>query len=225
MKTLIKLLFSAVIGFVVVTLLLNGFSFDFTKNGTTIVVSLLVLIIILLVVSLVKYRQIINLNRKEVYGEDEDEVDVLIYKNFTDYSFFVQASLTLSLIALCISATINTIIILTVLAAVGLIISYLLSVLISHLTQLIYPERGLPKFSEENFAEKLLEASDEGERHVMLIGFYKAYNLLTISLFIGIILSTVYSITSGQSQLFSIMVMGAVLLVVHGKYCASIRNK
>ncbi|TXC92734.1 DUF3169 family protein [Metabacillus litoralis] len=225
MKTLIRLLFSAVIGFVVVTLLLNGFTFDFTKHGETIVVGMLVLIIILLVVSLVKYRQIINLNRREVYGEDEDEVDVLIYKKFTDYSFFVQTSLTFSLVALCISATINTTLILTVLAAVGMIISYLLSMLISHLTQLIYPERSLPKLSEANYAEKLLEASDEGERHVMLIGFYKSYNLLTISLFIAILLSTVYSITSGQSQLFSIMVMGAVLLVVHGKYCASIRNK
>jgi len=225
MKMWIQLIFSAVIGFVVVTLLLNGFTFDFAKHGTTIVVSMLVLIFILLVVSLVIYRQIITLNRKDVYGEDEDEMDVLIYKKVTDYSFLVQASFTFSLVALCISAIINTKFLFTILAVVVTFISYLLTMLISHLTQRIYPERHLPKLSEANYAEKLLEASDEGERHVMLIGFYKSYNLLTISLFIAIILSTVYSISSGQSQLFSIMVMGAVLLVVHGKYCASIRNK
>ncbi|WP_456278757.1 DUF3169 family protein [Bacillus sp. AK128] len=225
MKNWIRILLSAVGGFVVVTFLLNGFTFDFTVHGTTIVVGMLVLIFLLLVISLVIYRQIINLNRKEVYGDDEDEKDVLIYKKFTDYSFFGQASLTFSLLALCISGTVNTELTLTILAILGIFISYFLSMLSARLLQLVYPERNLPKLSEANYAERLLEASDEGERHVMLIGLYKSYNLLSISLVIAMLLSTVYSISSGQSQLFSIMVMGAVLLLVHGKYCASIRNK
>ncbi|MBE4906526.1 DUF3169 family protein [Bacillus luteolus] len=225
MKKWIPLFFSAVIGFVVVTLLLNNFTFDFTVHGSTITIIFLVIIFILLVISVVLYRQIRNLNSKEVYGDDEDEVDSLIYKKFTDYSFFVQSSLTFSLLALSISVTITEQIFLTVLAILFLLISYLLSMLVSHLTQLIYPERNLPRFSEKNYAEKLLEASDEGERHVMLIGFYKSYNLLSVALVVAILLSTVYSMSSGESQVFSIILMASVLLLVHGKYCLSIRNK
>ncbi len=225
MKKWIPLFFSAVVGFVVVTLLLNNFTLDFTKHGSTIAIIFLVIIFILLVISVVLYRQIRNLNRKEVYGDDEDVVDSLIYKKFTDYSFLVQSSLTLSLLALSTSVTITEQVFLTVLAILFLLFSYLLSMLISHLTQLLYPERNLPRFSDKNYAEKLLEASDEGERHVMLIGFYKSYNLMSIALVLGILLSTIYSISSGESQLFSIIVMGSVLLLVHGKYCLSIRNK
>lgn len=73
--------------------------------------------------------------------------------------------------------------------------------------------------------KNFLEVSDEGERHVMLIGFYKSYNLMNFVLFIAIVLSTFYSITTNHSQLFSIILIGIVLIIVNGKYCFSVRNK
>jgi hypothetical protein len=164
-KTWIQFFFSAVIGFFVVSILLNNFTFDFTKHGSTIVIGMLVVIFVMLVSGLLIYRQIRKLNSKEVYGEEEDEVDVRIYKRFADYSFIAQSSITFSLIALSISVTNTQQILLPILATVGLLISYVFSLSISHLTQLLYPERNLPSITDKNYAEKLLEASDEGERH------------------------------------------------------------
>jgi hypothetical protein len=103
--------------------------------------------------------------------------------------------------------------------------SYIFSMSILILLPVVYPDQNLPGFSEKNYAEKPLEVSDEGERHVMHIGLYKSYNVFTLALVIAILLATFYSISSGTSQLFSIIVMVIVLLLGHGKYCLAIRNK
>jgi len=61
--------------------------------------------------------------------------------------------------------------------------------------------------NRQEYEEKLLAISDEGEKHVMLIGFYKSYNLMSVALLIAIVLTTFYSISTDHSQLFSIKVM------------------
>ena len=83
----------------------------------------------------------------------------------------------------------------------------------------------MPKVSGKNYADKVLAISDEGERHVMLIGLYKSYYFVTFALVIAIILTTLYSVSSGNSQLFSIIIMSIVLLLTHGRYGLAIRNK
>ncbi|MGM7721517.1 DUF3169 family protein [Metabacillus sp. Hm71] len=224
-KVWIQLIISGAVGFIVAILLLNYFTFDFSNYADTIVISILVMIFILLGLSVFLYRQIKKLNHTQFTGDEEDEADVLMYKKFMDYSFFVQVSNTLSILALCITVITSQKLVFTIIAVVTLILSYILTALMTSLMQLVYPERNLPSISEPNYSEKLLDISDEGEKHVMLIGLYKAYQLLSVALIFAIVLSTLYSLSTGNSQLFSIIIMSIVLLLVNGKYCLSVRNK
>lgn len=225
MKTLVQMLIYAVLGFVSAILLLKGFSFDFTSYAFPAVISIFVIILIMMVRSIVIYRRIKKLKGKDVQGDEEDEVDMLIYKTFTDYSFFTSTSTTLSVLALCISLITNQPLAITVLGIVAIVVSYIFTMSMTTLLPMVYPDRNLPGFSEKNYAEKLLEASDEGERHIILIGLFKSYNLFTLALIIAILLATFYSISTGTSQLFSIIVMVIVLILGHGKYCLAIQNK
>jgi hypothetical protein len=225
MKTLVQILIYAILGFVSATLVLKSFSFDLTLYAYPAVIGIFVIILIMLLRSMVIYGKIKKLKGKDIHGDEEDEVDILIYKIFTDYSFFTSTSTTLSVLALCISLITNQPLSITVLSIVAIVASYIFSMSISILLPVVYPDRNLPGFSEKNYAEKPLEVSDEGERHVMHIGLYKSYNVFTLALIIAILLATFYSISSGTSQLFSIIVMVIVLLLGHGKYCLAIRNK
>jgi hypothetical protein len=225
MKTWVQILIYAILGFVSATLVLKSFSFDLTLYAYPAVIGIFVIILIMLLRSMVIYGKIKKLKGKDIYGDEEDEVDILIYKIFTDYSFFTSTSTTLSVLALSISLITNQPLSITALIIVGIMASYIFSMSILILLPVVYPDQNLPGFSEKNYAEKLLEVSDEGERHVMHIGLYKSYNVFTLALVIAILLATFYSISSGTSQLFSIIVMVIVLLLGHGKYCLAIRNK
>ncbi|SFQ62315.1 Protein of unknown function [Psychrobacillus psychrotolerans] len=225
MKTVIQVLLCAVIGFVVAILMLNNFTIDIMEYAEVIVITLIGIIIILLGVSLKLYWEVKKLYNTDAKWDEEDEVDLLIYKKFADYSFLVQSSIVLSVLVLCTTVITLQSIVLTIIAIATMIVSYLFTIFMTNLIQLVYPERNIPNLSDSKYAEKLLKISDEGEKHVMLIGFYKSYNLLNVGLLIGIVLSTFYSISTDQSQLFSIIVMGLVLVIVNGKYCFSIRNK
>jgi len=225
MKTVIQVFLCAVIGFVVATLILNNFSPDLMKYAEVIVITLIGIIFILLGVSFKLFREVKKLHNTEVAGDEEDEVDLLIYKKFADFSFLVQSSIVLSVLVLCTTVITLQSVVLTIISIATMILSYLFTILMANLIQLVYPERNIPKFSDSKYTEKLLEISDEGEKHVMLIGFYKSFNLMSVALLIGIVLSTFYSISADQSQLFSIIVMSLVLIIVNGKYCFSIRNK
>jgi len=225
MKTVIQILISAVIGFIVATLMLNNFTLDLFKYTDAIVVIILFINVLLLGVSFKIYWQVKKLHNTEANGDEEDEVDLLIYKKFADHSFLIHSSIVLSVLVLCTTLITSQSIYLTIIAIVTMILSYLFTLYMTNLIRLIYPERNIPKISDSKYEEKLLEVSDEGERHVMLIGFYKSYNLMNFVLFIAIVLSTFYSITTNHSQLFSIILIGIVLIIVNGKYCFSVRNK
>lgn len=225
MKTVIQVLLCAVIGFVVAILMLNNVTIDLMDYAEVIVITLIGIIIIILGISLKLYWEVKKLHNTDAKGDEEDEVDLLIYKKFADYSFLVQSSIVLSVLVLCTTVVTLQSVVLTLIAIATIIVGYLFTIFMNNLLQLVYPERNIPNFSDSKYAEKLLKILDEGEKHVMLIGFYKSYNLLNVGLLIGIVLSTFYSISTDQSQLFSIIVMSLVLIIVNGKYCFSIRNK
>lgn len=225
MKTWIQMLIYAAIGFISVIVAIKTIRFDLTPYTNAIVIGILLIVLILLVSSLVLSRQIKLLNGKDVYGEEEDEVEAFMYKKFADYSFLVSTSMNLSVLALCISVITIQNLFLSVMALAAIIISYALTLFMARIAKWVYPERNLPSISEKNYSEKILEASDEGERHILLIGLYKTHNFISIALIVGIILATFYSVLSEHSQIFSIVVMSMVLIIAQGKYLFSIRNK
>lgn len=228
MKMWLKMLVFAACGFVSSILLIKvfkGLQFDFSQNAVPIVIAIFVIISFLWMRSFVLFRQIKVLKDKDVYGDEEDEVDVLKYKKIADVSFLASAGAIFSVLALCITVITDLSLTFIVAALVVFIVSYMFASFIPRFGKWMYPERDLPNSSERNFSEKLLVASDEGEKHVILIGLYKSYNLFSLTLVIGIFLATFYSVVTENSQLFSIVVMSMVLILAQGKYYFSIRNK
>ena len=225
MKQIIFIILSAAVGFFTAILVLNNFSINFNEYAEPIQIGLIVLIVALLLLSLIKYKKIKDLSKKEVEGDEEDEVDVLKYKGFTDFTLLTTFSLILSILLVAVSLIIKSEMFYVVFGIVAVVVSFLISILTTNLLKIAYPDREMPSVSDKDYAEKLLAISDEGERHVMLIGLYKAYYFVTFALIIAIIVSTLYSISSGQTQLFSIIVMSIVLILTHWKYGMAIRNK
>ena len=115
-----------------------------------------------------------------------------------------------------------------ILIAIGIVMtiaSYPLSSYMMHLMKKAYPERDLPDISDTDYSKKLLEISDEGERHLMLEGLYKVYQFANEAFLFAIIGIALYSVVSGDSQLFSKIVISIILLIMNGMYAFSVRNK
>ncbi|WP_449538823.1 DUF3169 family protein [Ferdinandcohnia sp. Marseille-Q9671] len=223
MKLILQFIVGGLVGFVVAYALMN-FS-EFTFSGEITVISLLVISIILIALSLFRIQQIKSLNKQTFSGDEEDEVEDRKYKLAADYSLFTNSSFVFSilLLSLCLITDQN---LLFKLAAIGLIIiAYFMIQYMTHFMKQSNPERNIPSASDPEYAQNFLNYADDGEKHVILDGLYRSYNLLNISLIIAITLSTVYSVTGDHSQTFSIILMAVVLLVVNSKYFLVVRNK
>lgn len=226
MKTWIKVIFSAIAGFFSSILILKGFKINFDPYADAFLISIFLIIVIVMGIIFGLYKQLISLKNKEVFGDEEDEVDMQIYKKLSDYSLLTFSNFILSLLALCITLIINKEIVIIVLSLITVIISCILMSRMMSLYKLTQPHRPIiPSSSDKDYGNALLSVADDGEKHVMLIGFYKSYHLFCTALLLAIMFATFYSISSGNSQLFSIIAMSIVLVLANGKYYLSIRNK
>ncbi|MEL5938052.1 DUF3169 family protein, partial [Tetragenococcus halophilus] len=108
-------------------------------------------------------------------------------------------------------------------------IVYIVSIIfLTRTTKLInklYPERNLPQPSDKNYTDKLLLASDEGERHIMTTALYKTFSLTQVGIFVGILLLIAYSMLTGESQIFSIIILGILMIITNTKYYSEIKEK
>lgn len=225
MKLIWQLIIGGIVGFFGALFLLSINYINFLKYSDIIVTILYLIAFILLMSGFVLNRQINRLNSQTFEGEEEDEAEVIKYRKFSDYSLFIQASTVISLLGVSIALITTMNIILIIIGLAYIIIGYFLQVFMLNVMQKVYPDRNLPSVSDPKYAEKLLDISDDGERHVMLHGLYKSYNLLNVLLVLAIVGSTFYSIITDNSQLFSIFLMSIVLLLTNGKYMLTIRNK
>src|SRR5699024_217494 len=110
-------------------------------------------------------------------------------------------------------------------AGITMVAALLFLFLLPTLLPVMYPDRDLPSSTDSNFSDKLLQASDDGERHIMLEGLYKTFNTMNATLFVGLILLMMYSISTGNDQIFGMIVIAAVLIISNVKYVTSIRDK
>lgn len=224
MKVILKLLAAALVGFVIAYLMLSTGEGNFIHSNT-LVINLYAIVFIMLVSSYVIYRRIDKLNNKTFKGEEEDEVGDLKYRKFNDYSLLIQSSSILSILGVSIALSTKMNVYLIVIGMIYIIITYFLQYNMTRLMQKVYPERNLPDLSDPEYTEKIFQASDEGERYVMLEGLYKAYSLFNVLLVFAIVAATIYSMTTNNSQIFSIFLMSIVLFLTNGKYVLTIRNK
>ncbi len=215
---------SGVIGFLIVWAIIL---IPFTKLGfpiTMVTISLFVIVIISWIYNFFVAKHINKLINNELEGDAEDEAEDKLSKKFYEYSFSMNAGAIISVLALAF-AMIELSLILITIAIVMTIASYTLSSYMMHLMKKAYPERDLPDHSDEDYSKKLLEISDEGERYLMLEGLYKVYQFANAAFLFAIIGIALYSVVSGDSQLFSMIVISIILLIMNGMYAFSVRNK
>ncbi|WP_062049848.1 DUF3169 family protein [Bacillus sp. JCM 19034] len=224
-RTSVQFIIGGIFGFLAVSMMFWGFSFDLAEYTNVIVISLYVLIGICLLLTMILFQQMKTLNAKNVEGEEEDEIDIIKYRKVADQSLLIYLSFTLAILSSAIVLIMSLPLAYIIISIILIIISSSFMTYMIDLVRKSYPERNMPKLSDPDYGKKLLEAADDGEKHVMLMGFYKAYNLLPTLLIIAITLSVIYSILTGQNQLFSIVGMSVVLLIVQGSYVLTIRKK
>ena len=134
-------------------------------------------------------------------------------------------ALVLSIVSLGAAVITEQPIWLVIVTGAAIAVATLLSTVLPAMIKVLYPDRDLPNVAEKDYAKKLLAASDEGERHVMLEGLYRTFKTLNVTLLSALLLLIIYSVGTGVSQLFAIFVIALILIIANAQYLFSIRNK
>ncbi len=219
-----QFLIGAIGGFIVISIyFLIPFN-NMTFPTTTVLIILYAIVLLGWIFCFVIANQIKRLAKEDLVGDDEDQAEGIINKKLYDYSFSNNVSAIFAVLGMSIALLKmhNPLIIIGVIVT---LLSYSMTSYMMKLYKLAYPNRNLPDVGDKKYAKKLLEISDDGERHVMLHGLYKAYNFANIAFVFAIIGISFYSLVTEDSQLFSIIVISLLLLMMNAVYVFSIRNR
>ena len=230
MKSIGKILVWAVVGF------LSGYLFMFLLKDSPanlnisfmsfeMTIIFMTLSIALIIFSLYGFVKIKSEAKRHVTGDEEDERDAYLYKRYSDIMLAASIAMYFSILMLALVAVTDQHNAFIFISFALLLVSISLNILYSGLVSVIYPDRNLPSLNDKQYAKKLLEVSDEGERHVMLHGMYRAYSNLNALLLLSLFLFIGYSVISGVSQLFSIVIIVLILVITNTQYMLTIRNK
>jgi hypothetical protein len=220
------MLTGAAIGFTLMYLLLNvQLEVKFSNISTELTFIFMGISILLIIFSLFGYFKIKAEAKKHVTGEEEDERDALQYRIFSDITFATNTTMYLSILMLAIVAVTNQHNSFIFISLALTLINFALSMLYSELARSLNSDRNLPSINDKNYAKKLLEMSDEGERHVMLQGMYRAFTSINALLFFALLLLIAYSVITGVSQLFGIFLIVFILVITNLQYMLTVRNK
>src|SRR5690625_415709 len=225
MKFFKQFVIGGVIGIFIAAVALLAPIINFTEIVDSVIIGLLVVILLLWFVGFVFLQKNKRLAKLEVYGDEEDEVESKKYTTSADYMLLFQSSTVVALFVTSIAIIAAKSVILTLLGLAAIVLSYIIIVYSLNVVRKLDKERDMPNALDPEYQDKLFELADEGEKHVILQGLYKTYNLFNIAIVLGIVAATMYSLFVEQSQVFSIAVMAIVLLIVNGKYYVTIRKK
>ncbi|MGN7391369.1 DUF3169 family protein [Bacillus safensis] len=226
MKTVYKMLLGALLGFLGAYCLLAA-EFEMTLldvafEATVVISGLTILLIIYCFSGISRMKKRVSLS---VSGDDEDELEAKQYRTFTDLTLANTVSTIFSIVAIGIAIVTEQPLWLILVNAALFIVSIISSYISISVLKLVYPNRNLPSLSDKDYSKKLLAISDEGEKHVMLDGLFHTYQMMNILLTSAMFILIVYSLGANHSQLFSIMVIGLVLIILNANYVLKIRNR
>jgi hypothetical protein len=226
MRLVFQMIAGAAVGFILMYLALSmNFSSDFSGFAFAFTLLLLGITILLLVLGMVSIVQMNKKAKMTLSGDEEDERDRWQYKRYSDTTLGGTVALVLSIVSLGVAVITEQPIWLLIVVMVTTLAASLLTTVVPAMIKVIYPDRELPNVAEKDYAKKLLAASDEGERHVMLEGLYRTFTTLNVTLLLALVLLIVYSVGTGVSQLFAIFVIALILIIANAQYLFSIRNK
>ncbi|WP_339206399.1 DUF3169 family protein [Bacillus sp. FSL W8-1143] len=226
MKTVYKLLSGALLGFLGAYCLLAA-EFEMTLldvafEATLVISGLTIILIVYCFSGISRMKKRVSLS---VSGDEEDELEVKQYRTFTDSTLANTVSTILSIIATGMAIVTEQPIWLILVNVALFIVTIISSYVAISVLQLVYPNRNLPSPSDKDYSKKLLAISDEGEKHVMLGGLFHTYQMMNILLTSAMFILIVYSLGANHSQLFSIIVIGLVLIILNANYMFRIRNR
>lgn len=226
MKTVYKMLLGALLGFLGAYCLLAA-EFEMTLldiafEATLVISGLTILLIIYCFSGISRMKKRVSLS---VSGDEEDELEVKQYRTFTDLTLANTVSTIFSIVAIGIAIVTEQPLWLILVNAALFIVTVICSYISISVLKLVYPNRNLPSPSDKDYSKKLLAISDEGEKHVMLGGLFHTYQMMNILLTSTMFILIVYSLGANHSQLFSIMVIGLVLIILNANYVLKIRNR
>ena len=199
-------------------------SWSLDKIAMPLTIILLAITAFFILIIPVYYTQIKKKASLALTGDAEDERDTWMYNKFGDISLAASSAIIMALTASSIALISDQSMTLTIVALVILIISIPATIVPNSLMRIVYKDRELPNPNDKDYAKKLMAIADEGERHVMLEGFYKSFQLANILLPLGIILLMFYSEISGDSQLFAIIIIGIIAVAMNARYFLKIRQ-
>ncbi|APJ13055.1 DUF3169 family protein [Bacillus safensis] len=226
MKTVYKMLLGALLGFLGAYCLLAA-EFEMTLldiafEATLVISGLTILLIIYCFSGISRMKKRVSLS---VSGDEEDELEAKQYRTFTDLTLANTVSTIFSIVAIGIAIVTEQPLWLILVNATLFIVTVISSYISISVLKLVYPNRNLPSLSDKDYSKKLLAISDEGEKHVMLGGLFHTYQMMNILLTSAMFILIVYSLGANHSQLFSIMVIGLVLIILNANYVLKIRNR
>lgn len=230
MKFLLKMLLYAAIGFAAGYLTLELL---YGRNSEGLLetiyfwlsIVMIVLAAALLVYAFIRRKKLIKMTKDNNRKVDDDDFDVYSYNTFNVVTVATAVPLVLSLMALAIQALAAESPWLVALTIVLVFVSMFMSFQASALVNIIYPDKDLPEISDKKYAEKLFAASDEGEIFIMAKALYRSWTLTSTMLFFALIFMIFYSFITEESQIFSIVIIGFIMIISQLKYAYEIREK
>ena len=234
-KAIGKLLFGALAGAV----LGYGLMFTITNTGLGDVDSswafpdlsfewmivLMVISVSLIILSVVKGMTIVKESKSQVSGDEEDELAELQNKRYYDGSLAVKTALFASSGMLALVAITDQPNVFIFISLGLVLLSLVMSFINAELVKYADPNREYPSVNDKRYAEKLMEMSDEGERHIMLQGLYRAFTSINMLLFFAVLMLIGYSVITGSSQLAGILIILFILIYTNAQYMLSIRKR
>ncbi|OUZ10023.1 DUF3169 family protein [Bacillus pumilus] len=226
MKTVYKMLLGALLGFLGAYCLLAA-EFEMTLldvafEATLVISGLTIVLIVYCFSGISRMKKRVSFS---VSGDEEDELEAKQYRTFTDSTLANTVSTILSIIAIGMAIVTELPIWLILVNVALFIITIISSYVALSVLKLVYPNRNLPSPTDKDYNKKLLAISDEGEKHVMLGGLFHTYQMMNILLTGAMFILIVYSLGANHSQLFSIIVIGIVLILLNANYMFRIRNR
>lgn len=213
-------------GFLFTTFIVNPEnSLDLSGLAMPFIVTLLVAVIGLLAFSLIGYLRIRTYAGQMFEGEEEDAMEEKMYRLSSDIGLAATLATIICMTGMSVVILTETLFFSLIPFLICLLLGVWMSFLFAAMTNKLYPERNLPAVSDKNYAEKMLEMADDGERHVMLGGLFKSYQTVNSLLFFAILFLLFYSLATNTSQVVGIIVIAVILIVTNARYSLSIRNK
>lgn len=225
-KLAVYMVLGMIFGFFMATLRENReLTIDYSGLTAPFIIFLLILVLALSTFSVLSYMRIRKFATQTFEGDEEDEMQEKMYRLSSDANLATTLTLIVSMTGMSVAILTETLILSALIFVVFLVLGTLLTYFSADLMNKLYPERNLPAVSDKNYADKLLELSDDGERHVMLGGLFKSYQTANFLMFLAILFLVVYSLATADSQMVGILVIAGILIATNMRYTLSIRNK